>query len=172
MSRDKKQTARQAPTQRTLSIKGAPAYQSSFNAYYFNRFKILEDDGFSLLFLGLVFEGEVMSSHVIAMVQADISHCFKISADYIQRLGSVSQEPPKQWDYPRTRQQTVVANMLNFAHAGNVAELSFSNYIIHDLALARNGQSNDLVSGRILVARSNLEIHKQLIGHLFHGLAE
>jgi hypothetical protein len=66
----------------------------------------------------------------------------------------------------------LTANILNLSHAGSVAEVHFSNFLIHDYANFSRGlkRAGELTTKNLLIARSDIALHKQFLGHLFNGL--
>jgi len=157
--------------QRGMAVKPAPAHQSGFEAHFINRFKVETDDTFIIIYLASVIEGGLMDSHIVCMARPDLKRTFEFSKSYLQLLGSVSQEPSKPWEYPRSKHPILMANMLNLSHSDDIGELVFSNYIINELAQARNDFSvTGVQAGRVVTARCSLDLLKQILGHLFDGL--
>jgi hypothetical protein len=107
---------------------------------------------------------------VVAIAEADVAHCFTSAKEYIGALASVSQDPPKEWDRPRTKKLVQVANVISLSYAGSVGEIGFVNFSLHDLAMVRRGVLNEFYGRRSLITRSSLELHKQFIGNLYKGM--
>jgi hypothetical protein len=118
-----------------------------------------------------VIAGELMNSSVVAMAESDILNCYQSSKTYIAALGSVSQEPPKDWNKPVTNKAVFTANILNLSKAGTTGEIYFSNYLIHEFANNQKSlQPEPLIIKHLLLFRSDLEFHKQFIGNLFDAI--
>lgn len=167
MAKDKSE---KKPVTRNYRLKSTSAVDALVDVHFFNRFSLEIVDGFHVLFLGAVINGEVLSAHVIAMAALDLQQAYVHSKEYISALNTVSQEPPKEWDRPRTKLPVYVSNVIQCSFSGAVGEIGFSNYTIHDLAMVRKGTLNELYSRRNLVVRSSIELHRQLVGNLFKGM--
>jgi hypothetical protein len=154
-----------------IQVKQDPSLLET-TVYFFNRFKIRREGMFRILYLGSVIDGESISSHVVAMAEHDIITCYNHSKTYLAALGEVSQESPKDWSIPRTNMGILAANILNFSHSGPIAELLFSNVVIHELACISQGikKEREVAMRRLLIARTDMTLHKQFLGNFFDGI--
>jgi hypothetical protein len=154
-----------------VNIKIAHNVQADHAVFFFNRFHITKSEDAYIIYLGAVLDGELFNSHIIMMFRDDVQNCFRISKDYISTVGTVSMEALKDWPRPRSGKPVVVANMLNLANAGQIGELVFSDYTIHDLAQASRAVLTEIPTAKVLVARSSMNLHRQFLGHYFHEIS-
>jgi hypothetical protein len=161
-----------APAGAAFSINLGAAGTNDVNVYFFNRFKIEKDANFYVIYLGAALNGVVMDSHVVAMGIQDVQNCFVNSKDYVVALGNVSFDSPEEWARPVVNKEVLIANIAMFSNAGAIAELHFHNFLLHDFAMVSRGlrNKNDIMARTLLIVRSSIEVHKQLLGNLFRGL--
>jgi hypothetical protein len=136
---------------------------------FFNRFRVEKGDGYCAIHFGLVAESAVILDYYCCVLsQVTLDQNSKNLLGYLDKMGSTKEHIPPNWQAAYPWQKADVADIVNMAYRGEVAEITFAVYSIWGTTQsARESSSPQLEAQPLALLRCPTELQKQLITALY-----
>ena len=143
--------------------------ESSRKTMFFNRLRVEHEDGFCVLHFGLVSKtGLLLDYYSCVLPRQTLEQNQNPLLEYLGRIGSPKEKSPLAWQVVPSGQTPDVADIINMAFRGDMAETCFCVFSLTAATRQRRAPSGDTLEAQALaLLRSSVEMQKQLIAALY-----